>query len=204
MMSKTHISVGVAASLAITMPTTIEGVISAAIGGCIGGVLCDIECRSNPGMLDALLGRIIAAGLTIVLLLLDKALDAGLWQSIYSRGQFFLILGACVLLITGLKGRFSEHRTFTHSILYVLLITFGCFCITPKLALPVLAGGISHLIIDTFNKKPVPWLYPLTKKGICFSICYANKIGNVIVMWIGLIASIGLLLWRIFVIAEKA
>jgi membrane-bound metal-dependent hydrolase YbcI (DUF457 family) len=60
-----------------------------------------------------------------------------------------------------------------------------------------LAGGISHLIIDSFNKKPVPWLFPIRKRGICFKVCYASKIGNAILMWAGLAACVVLLAWRI-------
>ena len=203
MMSKTHITVGVAASLAVSIPTTIGGVFSAVIGGAIGGILCDIECRSTPEMRDALYGRFIAAGITGVLLLAERLLNAGIWTSILSQDHFSLGLGAVVLLVTCLIGRFSEHRTFTHSLLYVLLITFGFFCITPELLFPVLAGGVSHLIIDTFNKKPVPWLFPLRKRGICFKVCYASKLGNAILMWAGLVASISLLGWRIMVMTRK-
>lgn len=203
MMSKTHITVGVAASLAVCMPSTVGGVISAVIGGAIGGILCDIECKSTPKVRDALYGRLIAAGLTGILLLTDIVLNTGLWISIISRERFFLGLGAIVIIVTCLIGRFSRHRTFTHSLLYVLLISFGFFCITPELLFPVLSGGISHLIIDTFNKKPIPWLYPLIKRGICFKICNAGKIGNTIMMWLGLVASVALLSWRIMVITGK-
>ena len=203
MMSKTHITVGVASSLAACMPATAGGVLSAIMGGAIGGILCDIECRSTPEMRDALYGRFIAGGITGVLLLADKALNTGICNSILSQDRFSLGLGAAVLIFTCLKGRFSEHRTFTHSLLYVLLISFGFFCITPELLLPVFVGGISHLSIDTFNKKPVPWLYPLRKQGICFKVCYAGKLGNAILMWAGLVTSIALLGWRIMVIMGK-
>ena len=203
MMSKTHITVGVAASLAVCMPTSTGGIFTAIMGGAIGGILCDIECRSTPKMRDALQGRFIAAGITGLLLLADWFFNTGIWESILSQDHFSLSLGAIVLIVTCLIGRFSEHRTFTHSLLYVLLITFGFFCITPELLFPVLAGGISHLIIDTFNKKPVPWLYPLLKKGICFKLCYASKVGNEILMWVGLAASIALLGWRIMIITGK-
>lgn len=203
-MSKTHLTVGIAASLAITAPTTLGKIFSAVIGGCIGGAICDIECRSTPTMRDALHGRSIAAGITCTLLLADKILNTGIWNSILSQEKSSLILGTIVLLATCLKGRFSGHRTFTHSLLYVSLVCFGCFCITPELKIPVLAGGISHLVIDTFNRKPVPWLYPMIKKGICLKLCYANKLGNSIMMWAGLAASIALLAWRIMVIAGKA
>ena len=197
MMAKTHITVGIAASLAICMPTTPDEVLSAVMGGAIGGILCDIECRSTPQMRDALYGRFIVAAITSLILLSDKIFNTGIIASILSQDRFSLILGSAILLVTCIFGRLSDHRTFTHSLLFVLLISFGFYCVTPKLLYPVLAGGLSHLVIDTLNRMPVPWLYPLKKKGICFKLCYASKTGNAICMWIGFVTSLALLAWRI-------
>ena len=99
-----------------------------------------------------------------------------------------------MLLITCLFGRRSEHRTFTHSLLYVLLIDFGAFCICPAFLMPVLAGGLSHLIIDTLNKKPVPWLFPFFQPGFCLKWCYASKKANTVLMWVGLAMDIVLVM----------
>lgn len=197
MMSKTHITVGIAAAMAAYCPSDYAGILVSVVGGAIGGVLCDIECKSTPHNRDALTGRIIVAGITGATILADGLLKTGIWNRIMSQENYYLITGVIVLLVTCIMGRRSEHRTFSHSLLYVALITVGFFCILPELALPVLAGGLSHLAIDTLNKKPVPWLYPFRKKGICFRLCYASKIGNSILMWIGLILSITLLGWRI-------
>lgn len=196
MMAKTHITVGIATSLALCQPKTVGEIFAAVIGGAAGGILCDIECKSTPDMRDALYGRYIAAGLSALLLFADWILGTGICASILAQDRFSLGLGAVVLLLTCAKGRASEHRTFTHSLLYVFLIDFGFYCITPQLAAPILAGGISHLFIDTFNKKPVPWLYPIGKKGFCFGLCYASKKGNTVLMWSGLVASVALLAWR--------
>lgn len=141
MMSRTHITVGVASALALSGPFTPAGILS--------------------------------------------------------QDEFSLILGVLVLLITGFIGRRSDHRTFTHSLFFVILISFGFFCITEYLLIPTFIGGISHLVIDTFNKKPVPWLYPLRKKGFCFNICYASKTGNTILMWLGLVMSVILAIGRV-------
>ncbi len=197
MMSKTHLTVGVATALAVTTPTTVDGIFAAVMGGCIGGILCDIECKSTPDMRDALYGRIIAAGVCGTLLIADAIMGFGIWKSVLSQLGFLTIIGFLILLVVCIIGRCSEHRTFTHSLLYVVLVTLGCSLITEYMLIPVFAGGISHLVIDTFNKKPVPWLYPFKKKGICFNICYASKVGNAIFMWLGLVLTIILLVWRI-------
>lgn len=204
MMAKTHITVGIATSLALCQPSTAGEIIASVIGGAVGGILCDIECKSTPEMRDALYGRCIAAGLSAVLLFVDWIYGTGVCASILAQDSYSLGLGAVVLLLTCAKGRASEHRTFTHSLLYVLLIDFGFFCITPLLMAPILAGGISHLVIDTFNKKPVPWLYPIRKEGFCFGLCYASKRGNTILMWAGLAASVALLAWRMAIVLGLA
>ena len=196
-MSKTHITVGIAASLAICVPMTADTVLTALAGGAVGGIICDIECRSTPKMRDALQGRIIAAGIVVLALIADWMLNAGVLSSIMAQNKISLIVGTIILLAVCILGRASDHRTFTHSFLFVLLIFVGVLCISPKLSMPVLAGSLSHLIIDTLNKKPVPWLYPIRKKGFCLKLCYASGVGNSILMWVGLAASISLLVWRI-------
>ena len=44
MMSKTHITVDIAASLAICAPMTADTVLAALAGGAAGGIICDIDC----------------------------------------------------------------------------------------------------------------------------------------------------------------
>ena len=91
-------------------------------------------------------------------------------------------------------GFFQEHRKFTHSFLAMLLYTFAVFCIYPPFAKPFLIGYFSHIIIDLLNKKKVQIFSPL-EFGICFGICYANKLGNKILMYCGLVVSSILLLY---------
>lgn len=205
MMSKTHLTVGLATSLAICMPNDVSSLMAVLAGSAAGSILCDIECRGKPGMWDAAIGRGIAFGIAVVALAIDYLSNgriiSGIMQRIYEKEYFNLILGTVVLLVVCIIGRFSEHRTFTHSLLYVILIDFGFYCLSPMFRMPVLVAGLSHLIIDTFNKKPVPWLFPFFRPGICLKWCYASKTGNAVIMWAGLVASIALLAWRIYIIS---
>ena len=57
-----------------------------------------------------------------------------------------------------------------------------------------MAGYISHIIIDLLNKKNVQVFFPIGK-GFCFGLCYANKLGNKVLMYGGLGISILLLLY---------
>ena len=85
MMSKTHIAVGIAVSLAACRPSDTVGIFASIAGGAIGGILCDIECKSTPQMQDALTGRIIAAGIAGAMMLADALLKTGLLSGILSR-----------------------------------------------------------------------------------------------------------------------
>ena len=66
MMSRTHISFGVATSLLATQPKTVSGCFVAVLGGSIGGIISDIDTRSNKYCRDALYGRLIVVGIIVI------------------------------------------------------------------------------------------------------------------------------------------
>lgn len=197
MLSKTHLTVGVAAALAVSPGRTAGGLFAAVIGGALGGVLCDVECKDLPGRNDAFTGRIGAGALTVLLLTADSIMKAGLWTSIRTQPLSSVIVGALIVILAASLGHISTHRTFTHSLLYVALLGLGGGLISPFLTVPILVGGVSHLALDTLNKKPVPWLYPLLKKGFCLRLCRADKAANAAFFWLGLLASAALLAWKL-------
>ena len=197
MLSKTHLTVGVAAALAVSPCRTAGELFAAVIGGALGGVLCDVECKDLPGRKDVFAGRLGAGALTVLLLAADSIMKAGLWASIRTQPLSSVIVGTLIVILAASLGHRSAHRTLTHSLLYVGLLGLGCGLISPLLTLPVLAGGLSHLLLDTLNKKPVPWLYPLVKKGFCLRLCRADKAANAAFLWLGLAASAALIAWKI-------
>lgn len=71
MMSKTHIAIGIATSIAITNPQNGLEWCATLIGGSVGSIICDIDSRSRPKMRDALWGRIIAVVISIVAIIAD-------------------------------------------------------------------------------------------------------------------------------------
>ena len=194
MMSKTHITVGIAASLAIMNPSTVGELLPAIIGGSVGGILCDIECKSRKGMRDALTGRMIAFSIVLIALCLGFLTGYGIFTGtaglIQDKGWFRFCFGAFDFLAACILGRLSRHRTFTHSFLFIALIALGLHCAVPSLCFPTVIGMLSHLILDSLNKKPVPWLYPFFQPGFCLGLCRAQGLLNRILMWSGLVASI--------------
>ena len=201
MMSKTHIAAGVAAALAACRPGFVGGVIGAVIGGAAGGILCDIECHSAPSRRDSLVGRVLVCSLSALLLALDWHIQGGLLAAIFSQSIQSLFWGVSILAVTCVFGHFTAHRTFTHSLFFVSLISLGFCLITPLIGLPAFFGGLSHLTLDTLNKKPVPWLYPLLKRGLCFRLCSADKTANTALLWTGCLLSGALLFERIAAIS---
>ncbi|MBQ8137457.1 MAG: metal-dependent hydrolase [Clostridia bacterium] len=194
MMSKTHITIGMAASLAIMPPTSIGKLLTTVAGGAVGSVLCDIECRPRKEKRDALSGRLIAVSIVLITLcvgyLTGYGIVTGTAALIQEQSWFRFSLGAFVLLSAGIAGRRSKHRTFTHSLLFLALISSGLYCIAPSLCLPTAIGMLSHLVLDTLNKKPVPWLYPFFRPGFCLRLCHAEGRLNTILMWTGLTATL--------------
>ena len=68
MMSKTHLAMGMAVALAVVQPKQANECIAALIGGAAGGVLADIDTLDNDYKSDALVGQLLATGITVFLL----------------------------------------------------------------------------------------------------------------------------------------
>ena len=69
---------------------------------------------------------------------------------------------------SGLLGVFGvRHRSFTHSILFMVLLVAGWFALTTRVAVPYplpvsfLAGVASHIVSDMLTPQGVRLLYPL-------------------------------------------
>ncbi len=198
MMGKTHVTMGIAISMLSTAPSNVQSCMLAIIGGALGGVAADIDTVKNDYEHDALIGQFLGIGITSILLMTDYFLKIGICQSISGRNRFVVIGGMIVYLVLAGIGFTSEHRTFTHSLLSLILFTLAVYMISPSIAIPYSIGYLSHLLLDILNKKRVPVFYP-KGKGFCLNLCYANKFGNKFLMWFGLVLSIILVSYSCFV-----
>lgn len=183
MMSKTHLAVGLASSLLVFQPTSFGECVIAIIGGSVGGVLADNDILDNDYQSDALIGQVMAFGITGICVFLDYIFKLGMCQMIYKQPTLPIIggIGFFVLYIVGFC---SEHRKFTHSFLAMILYGIATSLIYESFAIPFTTAYFSHLLLDICNKKKVFLFYPL-KKGICLNICYANKSANNVLMYVG-------------------
>jgi inner membrane protein len=194
MMSKTHLAIGVGSALAVTLPVEPKLCCIATIGGLLGGIIPDNDILDNDYTGDALLGQVLGGGIIAGILFLDKILNFGICNELFSRSSINLIFGLILFIGLYIFGFFQEHRKFTHSFLAMILYSFAILCIYPPITKTFMIGYLSHIIIDLFNKKNVQIFFPL-KFGICFGFCYANKLGNKILMYCGLVVSVFLLLY---------
>lgn len=194
MMSKTHLMVGLGSALVATLPVGPKLCCIATIGGLLGGIVPDNDILDNDYTGDAILGQVLAGSIIAGILFLDKIFEFGICNELFSRSLINLLFGLVLFIGLYIFGFFQEHRKFTHSFFAMILYSFAVWCIYPPLAKPFLIGYLSHIIIDLFNKKKVQIFSPF-KVGICFGVCYANKLGNKILMYCGLVVSSILLLY---------
>lgn len=197
MMSKTHVTVGIASSLglALSFQNSPNNVLVAIAFGAMGGTAPDVDILDDDYKHDALIGQLIPLSLCVFMLGLDWLFHFGILSSIISQ-NILAIVGIIGYLILYIKGYHSEHRGFTHSFLSLLLFSIAISFIYP-LAVPFYAiGYFSHLAIDLLNKKGIQLFFPFKPKP-CLKLCYASKTGNMILMFVGLVASIVLLIMNL-------
>lgn len=197
MMSKTHIAVGVAASLAILQSATLGEVFAAVIGGAVGGDICDIDCKPTDYVHDALYGRVIVSTIVSVMLLADYLTGAGLCASFVAHVGPGMALGIVGLVLAGILGYMSKHRSFAHSILCLAWMTVSLWLVSPVLAPPFAIGFVSHVALDLLNKKKVQLLYPLKAGAFSLGLCRADGLANTVLASAGLLAAAVLFIWRL-------
>lgn len=201
MMGKTHLTMGMAASLAASFfavqPRNLSDILIALAGGAVGGVLADVDTVNNDYKCDALIGQLSGAITFGAVIAYDYFYKLGVCDYVMNSNKILSIIAGIVFMVLYIIGFISEHRTFTHSMMAMALFS-GCFTIVyPRLGFAVFVGYASHLLLDLLNKKDVPLLFPL-KKGICFHLCYASKTANKVFMFVGLAATLVLTGYRIY------
>lgn len=199
-MSKTHLAVGMAAAMAVASVNGFADCALALAGGALGGVIADADILDNDYKKDALIGELIAVGIVAIVSVLDFFLNWGMCSYI-ATNKFLPIAGGVGFMVLWIISFFTSHRTFTHSLLSMILFSACIFAIYPKVGLIFLTAYFSHIFIDMFNKKDVQILFPL-KRGFCFKLIYANSAANTVIMWIGFGITLLLIILKLFVLKK--
>ena len=198
MLGKTHMVVGVSASLCVLQPQNIRELIIGVGASVIGSVISDIDIGTSESHKEA--NRIIFASVMVVIavVILEAMFDIGIYQKIMSSFSAQKILGGMAgFLIICAFGKEQPHRSFMHSFLALFVLT-ACVEIFFPMATPYFGVAFfSHLFLDAFNKKEEELFFPY-KKGFCLGLCTAKGIVNSLLFRIGSCCMIATLFVLVF------
>lgn len=201
MLGKTHMAVGVAATMAYTQPKSVPELILAVGIGSLGALISDIDVETSESYHDADKITMFSVIVVLAVFALDHFFHTGISSRVIrSSGYGRIIVG--ILLFIGICafGKEQPHRSFMHSFLALLLLCFAIGLVWEKAVIYFALGFISHLAIDVFNKKKVRLLYPF-KGGVSLGLFYAHGLANQIFFMAGsavAVLEIGLFVVRIF------
>lgn len=190
MLGKTHMAVGIAATLAITQPSGISELVLAVGAGSLGALISDIDVGTSNSHRDA--DKITALSVVVVLAVfaLDYFCNTQIIERIIGSSGYLRII-AGLLLFIGICafGKEQPHRSFMHSFLALILLSFALGLIWEKAVIYFAVGFLSHLATDIFNKKKVRLLYPL-KGGVSLGLFQAYGLANDIFFAVGSIIAV--------------
>lgn len=202
MMLYTHVAVGVAGALTYAVignACSPDQFMVAAVAGAIGGTAVDIDVRDKmtyPKITDSGRTKLAVLGIVAVGIVLDLFFQMGVLSYIIGRGIYAivgLVLFAITMLIGFGLGADGNHRTFSHSILFVVLSSIGVYLVYPPATIYYALGSVLHLLLDLLNHPVVGghgiWLlYPIKiGKGIALKWSKAAGTGNKVFYFLGII-----------------
>lgn len=170
MRGKTHAVVGVATALFVTQVSGIDNIGIAVTAGMIGGLFPDVDCKNSNG--SKILKAVVAgtAVIGLVTAALSNLISGISLEEFVSYKPFIGFIGLLVLAIVGTR---QSHRMFTHSIEFIAATGFFAFMFGNTFGVALVAGEISHVILDLFNKKDVK-LSILFNVKACFNLCKSD------------------------------
>lgn len=178
MLGKTHMIIGISAALAFTRPDTAGQFLLAVGVGAVGAVISDIDVETSDIHRNTGRVALFSVAAIVLILALDIFLKLEIVHWIMEDGSILRIVAGCLLfLIVCIFGKEQPHRSFMHSFLALLLLDFSIALIFPKLISYFTIGFLSHLILDSLNKKKLKLLYPL-KDGFCIGLFSADGLAN--------------------------
>lgn len=185
MTGKTHLAVGIGATLIAVQPRSISE-LSLCIGAsAVGSIISDIDIKGSGSrkMLNKTL--LILAVSLVILVLVELKWKFGIYSSLSTSvvrmlTGFFIFIGICIY------GKSRPHRTFMHSLLGFVLISVAANIIIPEASVYFAVGMLSHIIIDMLNYKKVNILYP-AKFGVSLDVCKADGIVNKVLFYVGIL-----------------
>lgn len=174
MTGKTHIAVGIAASLFVTQPENVGKVVVCGAVAAIGAVVSDIDVCTSESSRD--LNKIIGISVitAAIVTFLDYQWHFGIINYLKSNNTIIKgLLSAAAFIAVCAFGKTQPHRSFLHSILAVILLSGIIYMNYPTITPYFTVAMISHILIDCLNYINVRLLYPF-KGGISLDLCHAD------------------------------
>lgn len=188
MKKATHMAVGAAAALAAVQPQTALGCAVALAAGTLGAAVSDVDLLWKKSAREVF-HRVLGTALALVCLVaLDALAQADVTTQLAALVGKDWGWGLAMLIFLCVCGFFSEHRSFTHSLVGMTLFTVSTHLLAPGHALGFLAGFGSHLLLDLLNRKPLRLLFPF-RKGFSLRLCSADGLVNSLLKWLGRLAA---------------
>lgn len=190
MLGKTHLAVGVAASLLFTQPKSWEELALAVGVGGIGALISDIDVDTSGSHKYANKIIIFAVLAVVGIYAAEKIWNIGITAQILSDTNYIRIaIGTILFIAVCAFGKQQPHRSFMHSILALAILSFAIGLVWTDLVPYFMIGFASHLITDIFNYKKVRLLYPFSG-GLAFKLFHTNGLANGIFLSIGTILTV--------------
>lgn len=177
MLSKAHITIGMAAAFTIMAPESVPEALPVITGASLGCLICDLDCDNPREKQDSSHWRILMAVVAAAALFEDYHIDAGMWRTLAQSGSYEWCAGAAAFALLCAFASISSHRGFSHSLAALALETLALRLVFPAAAAPFAIAFATHVILDMTNKRPVRVLYPF-RKGVCLGWFYADRLAN--------------------------
>lgn len=182
MSGETHAVVGAAAALGVGVVAGVGMPVGFALGaaGIIGGLLPDSDLQNTRGR------TVLVGGALASVCLLGRIVYDWMHGGVSGSMAGIVPLAVWCIAYFVLVQHQHSHRGFAHSLTSVaataavLMVSLGTLGVSREvrlIAVSLVVGMISHLVLDLFNKKGIQLLYPV-KKRVCFGVCRHDGIAN--------------------------
>ena len=157
MLGKTHMMVGIAATLAITHPDTLSGFVTAAGIGAIGALISDIDVGTSSSHRDANRVIFLTIAVAVIFLAVDYFGKFGLVQTILQNSSIVrILLGVALFLVVCAFGKETPHRSFMHSFTALAALDAALCLIYPSIAVYFTIGFLSPPCDGYFQQEKSP------------------------------------------------
>ena len=188
MTAKTHIATGTCLTVLMMQPDSIKYLTLGIAGGVIGSIIPDIDSKNSD--VNQLFDKVtIITLLTIVICsFIEYFFHIGIYKLIFKKNnKEEIIISSILFFIMCIIGSRTHHRSFTHSIIGLILYTFIISISLPKIIInSFVIGYVSHILLDLLNRKGIKIFYPF-KKRYCLDLCDSDGIINNTMFYISLI-----------------